>query len=152
MYQPYLLSLKTAAKMTPLNDSDPHNIESSQTESLNPENSTPEREYSVPSSSPVLSNQALCWPIDHWRLPTKIVVVVQLHQPPVELAGLFSGPPSGPPAGNLADEPTAERTSRPLASPPLTAVIPAETWQQLQQQSLPWIVYFPPQHLILLRP
>lgn len=137
MYKSYLPSSKATARITSLNDSVPYNIESSPTESLNRKNNTLER------ADQADLNQALCWPISHWPLPSKIVVTVQLHKPPTPLIG--------PLTGNLA-EPTAKTTNRPLASSPITAVIPRETWQQLQQQSLPWTIYLPPQHLILLRP
>ena len=72
---------------------------------------------------PLLTNQAYCWPTHHWPLPDKINLFVKLHTP-----------------------------SESFTDYHLQATLSHETWHQLQQQPLPWTVYLPSQHLIVLRP
>ena len=72
---------------------------------------------------PLSANQAHCWPAHHWPLPDKINLFVKLHTP----------------ANSSADY-------------HLQATLAYQAWHQLQQQPLPWTVYLPPQHLIVLRP
>ncbi len=81
----------------------------------------------TPSSASVSfvlgANQAYCWLATHWLSPHQAVVLLKLHGP--------------------ADSPTDYH---------LQAIVSRQTWNQLQQKPLPWTVYLPPQHLIVLRP
>lgn len=77
----------------------------------------------LPPSAKLAANQAYCWPVDDWRSPNSVVVLVKLHSP--------------------ANRPDDYH---------LQAMVSHQIWQQQQQQPLPWIVHLPPHHLIVLRP
>ncbi|MGB3788750.1 MAG: molybdate ABC transporter permease subunit [Phormidesmis sp.] len=68
-------------------------------------------------------NHAPCWLANHWSLPNTVVLCLKLHSP--------------------AKAPTDYH---------LQARLSPQTWQQQQQQPLPWTLFLPPEHLILLRP
>ncbi len=69
------------------------------------------------------TNQAHCWLAHHWQLPDSVAVLVKLHGP----------------ANNPNDY-------------HLQIAISHKSWQQQQQQPLPWTVHLPSRHLIVLRP
>ncbi len=84
---------------------------------------TPKNSVDPPSRTTPSLDHASCWLANHWSLPDTVVLCLKLHSP--------------------AQTPTDYH---------LQARLSPQTWQTQQQQPLPWTLFLPPEHLILLWP
>ena len=101
----------------------PAKYRSHQTPPKSPDRMTFLSRQGSPPPTDLAANQAYCWPTHYWHKPNSVTVLVTLHQP--------------------ANSPDDYQ---------LQVIVSHETWQQQQRQVLPWTVYLPAHHLILLRP